>query len=108
MKLSEVVKMIEAETTPVDQAQTGASMKVLEFPSKNFSVSLFKPEKKLLLSPISGASSPGIRTMINQIKQQGFGVVKVVPKNGTSFEVELEKSENFDAVVNFLKSQLDK
>ncbi len=98
--------MIEAEMAPVVQTQIGGPMKVLEFPSKNFSVSLFAPEKKLLFSPISGASSPGIRSFINQIKQQGFGITQVVPKNGTSFEVEIEKSENFNAVVEFIKGQM--
>ncbi len=104
MKLADVVLLIEQE---LQQQLGGPPQKVVEFPAQNFSVSLLKAQKKLIFSPIDGEASASIRSMINQMKSQGFKVSNLQQKGMGTFEVDLDKTENFDLVVDYLKQQLD-
>ncbi len=103
MKLADVLLLIEQEL----QQQANAPQKVVEFPAQNFAVSLIKAQKKLIFSPIEGDASASIRSMINQMKTQGFKVSALHQKGMGTFEVDLDKTENFDLVVDYLKQQLD-
>lgn len=79
---------------------------VLEFPNSNFAVSFFGADKKLLFSPQSHESLPNkVRTMVNMIKQN-FKVSQIEQKDMGAFEITLSPQENFDAVVNFIKQEL--
>ena len=95
----EVLRLVEQELAQVP------GQKVIEFEKKNFSVSLIEPEKKLLFAPISGGSASAIRPFINQLKEYGFKVTRVIPKEMGSFEVDLDKTEDFPLVVDYINTQ---
>jgi hypothetical protein len=107
MKLVEVLNKILKE---IDDGLSNISSQddsVLEFPNQNFSISVFRDEKKLLFAPIQHQSIPSkTRTFINNLKQN-FRIKQIVQKDLGSFEVVLDEREDLDSVLDYIKQEIE-
>jgi hypothetical protein len=73
----------------------------------NFTIAVFRDQKKLLFSPQDHQSIPNkIRTFVNDLKQT-FRVSSVIQKDLGSFEVTLDPRTDLDSVLGFIKDQID-
>lgn len=87
--------------------EQGEENSVLEFPNDNFTLSIFRGEKKLLFSPqYHNAITSRIRTLINMLKQN-FRILRINDKDAGCFEVEVDPREDFEAVVDYITSQVE-
>ena len=78
---------------------------IIEPPNDNFTLSIFRNEKKILFTPQYHTSVTGkIRTLVNMLKQN-FRILRITDKDIGSFEVEIDPREDIDAVVNFIRDQ---
>lgn len=96
---------------------------IIEFPNENFTVSINRNEKKLVFAPLLHSAIPSkIRTYINLLKQN-FRVLRVNslededdtrendvddPKLRGVFEIEFDPREDFEAVLDFIRNQIDR
>lgn len=87
--------------------EQASAAEVLEFPHDNFVLSVFRGEKKLVFSPqFHNAITSKIRTLVNMLKQN-FRILRVNDLDGSSFEVEVDPREDFEAVVDYIRSQAE-
>lgn len=110
MKLKTVFEYLlkEEEESEIDDLDpvTSDEDNIIEVPSSNFVISLFPNTKTLLFSPQEHTSvTKQVRTLINDLKQE-YSVDSVVMKGANAFEVKFDAREDFDAVVDFIKSQV--
>lgn len=77
----------------------------LQFPDDNFVLSVFRSTKTLLFTPqYHNSITNKIRILVNMLKQN-FNIARVSDKDMGSFEVEVDPREDFEAVIEFIKSQ---
>ena len=77
--------------------------KIVKFPKHDFSISLFKPQRKIVFNHLVGSvPSKMPRIIIEQLKNN-FRVKSVRALAQDSLEVVLEATENFGVVVDFIK-----
>lgn len=106
MKLKDVFEHLLKETDDLESITGDDQDNIIYVPESNFSISLFPNTKTLLFSPQEHTSvTKQVRTLLNSIKQQ-FRVSSVNEKGVGIFEVVLDPREDFDAVVDFIKSQV--
>ncbi len=80
---------------------------VIEVPDSNFVISIFANTKTLLFSPQDHNSvTKQVRTLINDLKEE-FRVLTVTPKDNGSFEGKFDLREDFDAVIDYIKTQVN-
>jgi hypothetical protein len=101
MKLREIFEDLMGQEDPNQN-------KVVEFPQSNLSISFFKNEKKISISPIDGEETQGIRSMINQIKQAGFKVKSTVAKGQGTFELQMDQKEDFGVFIDYVQEMAQK
>jgi hypothetical protein len=94
--------------TTAPKIGTGTSnKKVFDFAKRNFTVSSFPMEKKLIFTPSKGSIRPtDLRQTVNQIKTQ-FNTVSVKGTPDGVFEIVFSPSENFGNVLDFMQRQVD-
>lgn len=103
MKLKEVfINLLkEGEEEPVDDS-------IIEFPEYNFSVSLFKDEKRIIFSPQNCTQDlPEMVDAFVEIMKEKYAVSKAEPKEVGTFEVVFDPREDFESVLTFIKQQVD-
>jgi len=106
MKLIDILKEVLLELDN-GMDSIGDEEDLLQFPHMNFTVSIFRDEKKLLFSPQNHQSIPNkIRTLINDLKQT-FRISDVVQKEIGTFEVTLDPRTDLDSVIDFIKQELE-
>jgi len=106
MKLKDILKeaLMELDDgfTPINGDDS-----VLEFPHSNFSISVFRDEKKLLFTPQNHQSIPTkIRTFVNDLKQN-FRVSEVSQKELGAFEITLDPRTDLDTVLDYIKQTME-
>lgn len=75
---------------------------VMEFPNDNFTVSIFRAERKIIFSPQQHQYvTKKVRSHVNAIKQN-FHTISVTDLPNATFEIELDPRESIDEVVKFL------
>lgn len=109
MKLIDVFnKILKEDNMGLDPITSSGEDTVIEFPSSNFAISLFRANKTLLFTPQQHTSITNkIRTFVNMIKQN-FKVQKIAQKGQGIFEVQLDPVQDFDEVIDFIKNEVDK
>jgi hypothetical protein len=81
---------------------------VIEFPQDNFNLSIFRSQRKLLFTPqFHNAMTKNVRTLVTMLKQN-FRIKEVNDKSLGAFEIEVEPTEDFESVVDFIKQQNEK
>ena len=100
--LLEALNELDDGTTPVDGNEN-----LLEFPNMNFTIAVFRDQKKLLFSPQDHSSIPNkIRTFVNDLKQT-FRISSVIQKDIGSFEVTLDPRTDLDSVLDYIKQEIE-
>jgi len=108
MNLKQILKEVLAETE-----------KLIDFPSEDFTISLFADERKLVFMPKydSQKAMAKIRIYVNAIKQN-FRVGKINslddeqsytqshPKFQNAFEVYLDPAQDWNQVIQYLKDNV--
>jgi hypothetical protein len=80
---------------------------IIEFPNDNFTISVFRAEKKILFTPQGHSSLPSkIRILVNMLKQN-FNILRIKDKDVGSFEVEVDPREDFESIVDYIKMQAE-
>ena len=102
MKLKEVfINLIKEEEQVFDDS-------IIEFPEHNFSVSLFKDEKRIIFSPQNYTQNlPEMVDAFVEIMKEKYVVSKAEPKEVGTFEVIFDPREDFESVLTFIKQQLE-
>ena len=77
----------------------------LEFPNDNFVLSVFRNTKTLIFTPqYHNSITNKVRTLVNMLKQN-FRILRVVDKDLGAFEIQVDPREDFESVVDWIKSQ---
>jgi len=85
--------------------QIGSLNQVVSFPRKQFTVSLFSADKKIIFTPIKGTIRPsGMRQIIKQIESV-YSVINVNDMEGGVIEVVFSPAEDFGAIYDFIQKK---
>lgn len=114
--------MLKLKNIILEVLQTEQEEDVLEFPNENFTVSIDRNKRKLIFAPQEHSSLPSkLRTMLTMLKQR-FNIVNINsledendagsgdvddPNLRGVFEVEVDPRENFDSVIQFVKTEAE-
>lgn len=106
MKLKNILKeaLEDFDTAPMPGMDNG---EVLELPNSNFTISVFREEKKLLFTPQEHSSLPdSVKELVYTMKEY-FNISKINNKDNAIFEVEFDPRQDFNKVLLFIQEQLD-
>lgn len=93
-----------AQTMDMDQGKQG---RILDFQKKQFTVSIFAEQRKIILSPKKGAISPSdLRRLVNELKNN-FKTTTVKSLQDGVFEVQFSASEDMGVISDFIQRFVD-